>query len=319
MPLVKLSVKREPPATPEPEEAEAPARRPMPMPVEDEPMEPGRPYQAFVEDEARRYWQEMVERRGLTKPDRQTIREAAMPILRQALQKRMGSKLNPALRWAHSVVIAMQVHLAQRGLLRRGYTRSEKIPNYMEALLQLADEAGWLEREIPLQDHPAPKHPPIYYTIDPKTSKPVPTEKSLIRGDYVYHTYDGSRLTQDEYIYPWRDPDEWPSLGDLTSRGWKACYALAPSRTGSSDMRWVYSADSMRIRYHWIEDYRGRLVLYTITDRGPFNLGPFEIAKGGIYFSPRAPTEEDLLRLRMNKDDVLSDEFLWENSTIIFW
>ena len=319
MPLVKLLGKRERNASPEPEEMAAPVRQPMPLPVEDELREPGRPHQAFVEDETRRYWQEMVERGELTKPNRQTIREAAMPILRQALQKRMGSKLNPALRWGHSVVSAMQVHLAERGLLRQGYTRSEKIPNYMEALLQLADEAGWLEREIPLQDHPAPRHPPIHYTIDPKTSKPVPTEESLIRGDYVYHTYDGSRVTSDECIYPWRDPDNDPSLDDLTSLGWKACYALAPCRTGSSDMPWVYSADRMRIRYHWIEDDRGRPVLHTITDRGPFDVDPFEIAKGGIYFSPRAPTEEDLLRLRMNKDDVLSDEFLRENSMIIFW
>ena len=319
MPFVKLSVKRGRPALAEPEEGEAPVKQPMPLPVEDEPMEAGRPYQAFVEAEARRYWQEMVEPRGLTKPDWQTIRKAAMPILRQALQKRMGSKLNPALRWGHSVVSAMQVHLAEKDLLRKGYTRSEKIPNYMEALLQLADEAGWLQREIPLQDHPAPGHPPIYYTIDPKTSDPVPTEKSLIRGDYVYYMYDGSRLTQGEYIYPWRDPNKDPSLDDLTSRGWKACYTLATSRTESSDMRWVHSADGIRIRYHWIGDYRGRPKLYVTGDRGPYDVNPFEIAKGGIYFSPRAPTEEDLLRCRMNKDDVRSDKFLWENCDVIFW
>lgn len=318
MPLVKLSGKRERPASAEPEEAEAPAGRPMPLPVEDEPVEPGRPHQAFVEDEARRYWQEMGERRDLTKPDRQKIREAAMPILRKALQKRMGSKLNPALRWGHLVVIAMQEHLAERGLLRRGYTRSEKIPNYMEALLQLADDAGWLYHEIPLPDHPAPRHPPIHYTIDPNTGEPVPTEESLIRGDYVYDVYDGSRLTQGEYIYPWRDPDKQPSLDDVTSRGWKACYIVTIRRTISLEQRWGNSAERLQITYFYTGAIAGRPTRWIRRDRAPLEVGGFQIAKGGIYYSPRAPTEEDLHRLRMNIEDVRSDAFLWENLITIF-
>ena len=234
-----------------------------------------------------------------------------MPILRQALHRRMESKLNPALGWAHLVVIAMQVHLAQRGLLRRGYTRSEKIPNYFVALLQLADDAGWLYREIPLPDHPAPRHPPIYYTIDPRTGKPVPTEESLIHAVYVYDIEDGSRLTQDEYIYPWRDPDNWPSLDDLTSRGWNACYTFATNRTGSWDRPWDYATDEMQIIYFWIGNPAGRPVLWIVSDRSPYHIGDFEITKGGIYFSPHAPTEEDLRRRRMNKDDVRPDELLW--------
>ena len=281
-------------------------------------METGRPHQAFVEDEARKYWQEMVQHGSLAKPDRQTIREAAMPILRKALHKRMGSQLNPALRWGHSVVTAMQVHLAQRGLLRQGYTRSEKIPNYMEALLQLADEAGWLYREIPLPDHPAPRHPPIHYTINPKIGKPVATEESLIRGDYVYDIDDSSRLTQDEYIYPWRDPDEWPSLGDLTSRGWKACYTFVTNRTGSWDKPWDYSADRMQIIYFWIGTLAGRPVLWIAGDRSTYDIGNLEIAMGGIYFSPRAPTEEDLRRRRVKKGDELSDKSFRENCDFIF-
>ena len=317
MPLVKLPGKRERGASPEPEEMEAPARQPLPLPVEDEPRGPGRPHQAFVEDEARKYWQEMGQRRGLAKPDRQTIREAAKPILRQALQKRMGSKLNPALRWGHSVVNAMQVHLADRGLLRGGYTRSENIPNYIDALLQLADDAGWLYREIPLQDHPAPRHPPVYYTVDPKTNKPVPTEESLIRGDYVYDMYGGSRLTQDEYIYPWRDPDNSPSLDDLTSRGWNACYQFTTRRTGSWDRPWDYATDGMRISYFWIGNDRGAPYLFSRSDRGAINDWPY-IGKGGIYFSPRAPTTEDLRRRRMKIDDVTSDKFLMKNYLTLF-
>ena len=316
MPLAKLLGKRERPAAPEPEEMAAPARQPLP--VEDEPRGAGRPHQAFVEDEARKYWQEMRQRGGPAKPDRQTIREAAKPILRQALQKRMGSELNPALGWGHSVVNAMQVHLAERGLLRGGYTRSEKIPNYIDALLQLADDAGWLYREIPLPDHPAPRHPPIYYTVDPKTGKPVPTEKSWIRGDYVYNMINGSRLTQDEYIYPWRDLDNSPSLHDLTSRGWNACYTFYTRRTGSWDRPWDHATDGMRIIYFWISNRRGATHLFSRSDRGSFSVNCSEIAKGGIYFSPRAPTAEDLRRRRMKIDDVTSDKFLMKNYHTLF-
>ena len=319
MPLVKLLGKRDRSASPEPEEMEAPARQPMQLPVEDKLMAQGRPHQAFVEDEARKYWQDMVQARGLNKPDQQTLREAAMPILLVALRKRTGSTLNPALNRAHMAVNALQLRLAERGRLRQGCIQSEQIPNFFKALLQLADDAGWLEREIPLQDHPAPRHPPIHYTIDPKTGKPIATEKSLIRGDYVYDMTCGSRLTQDEYIYPWRDPDTWPSLDDLTSRGWKACYIPYPRRTGPSGMQWVTSANRMPIRYHWIEKSPGGPTLRFSIDTGIFEVSPYEVAKGGIYFSPRAPTKEDLRRRRMNKDDFVSDEFLRENSMIIFY
>ena len=46
-------------------------------------------------------------------------------------------------------------------------------------LIQLADDANWLAREIPLPDHPPPKHPPIYYKIDPETNRPVPRAGQL--------------------------------------------------------------------------------------------------------------------------------------------
>ncbi len=345
MPLAKLFGKRERTASPEPEEMEAPVKQPGQLPVEDELMEQGRPHQAFVEDEARRYWQEMVQAGNLSKPDLQELRAAALPVLGQAQRRRPGPKLNPALNRAHLAVCAMQTHFVERGLIKQPasrseaspnhkqpysrseaspnhkqpYSRLEASPNHVEALIQLGDELGGLvHREIPLPDHPAPRHPPIYYTIDAKTKKPVPTKESLIRGDYVYDIEDGYPITEDEYIYPWQDPDNDPTLDDLTSRGWKACYTFSTSRTGSWDRRWDYSADGMRIIYFWIDNFQDRPELWSRSDRGPHNVGDFEIAKGGIYFSPHAPTEEDLSRRLMNKYDARADKFLFENADIIF-
>ena len=34
---------------------------------------------------------------------------------------------------------------------------AEASPNYVETLIQLADDAGWLAREITLPDHPPPQ------------------------------------------------------------------------------------------------------------------------------------------------------------------
>ena len=226
-------------ARPEREEAEAPPRRPVQEPVAGRPVQPGRPYQDYVENETERYWQEMVKVGSLTKPDLQEIRAAARPVLGLAQRYRPGWKLNPALNRAQQAVAAMQLHAWEQGWIKPPYSRLQMSPNYVEALVQLADDAGWLAREIPLPDHPPPKHPPIYYTIDPATRLPVPTEDSLIRGNYV-HTAGDARLTRADYIHPWRSTGALLSLRDLTSRGWDKCYSLDKA------------GDTVEIIFHWI-------------------------------------------------------------------
>ena len=143
-------------------EPEAPARRPAPEHGATETGEPGRPYQDYVEDEARKYWQEMVKIGGLKKPDQREIRTAAMPVLGRALRRRQGKIPGPALAFdrAHQGVNALQQHTAERGWIRHPFTPSEASPDYVEALIRLADDAGWLYREIPLPEHPEPHHPP---------------------------------------------------------------------------------------------------------------------------------------------------------------
>ena len=223
----------------EQEEAEAPPRRPVPEPVACRPVQPGRPYQDYVESEAERYWQEMVKVGSLTKPDLQEIRAAARPVLGLAQRNRPGPKLNPAMNRDHMTVNAMQLHAGERGWIEPPYSQLQASPNYVEALIQLADDADWLAREIPLPDHPPPKHPPIYYTIDQATRRPVPGEDSLIRAEYV-HTTRGTRLTKADYIHPWRGTGALPSLSDMTSPGWDTCYSLDKS------------GNTVEILLHWV-------------------------------------------------------------------
>ena len=240
------------PGRQEEEEAEMPPVRPLPEPVEAGPVQPGRPYRDYVESEAERYWREMVNVGSLTKPDLQEIRVAARPVLGLAQRYRPGWKLNPALNRAQQAVAAMQLHAWEQGWIEPPYSRLQMSPNYVEDLIQLADDAGWLAREILLPAHPAPRHPPIYYTIDPTTKRPVLTEDSLIRGDYVYDPENGSRITRDEYIRPWRDPDRTPGIETLSALGWEACYTL-----------YYNSAHEVIIRLYWLESIGNLLVCNT--------------------------------------------------------
>ena len=139
----------------------------------------------------------------------------------------------------HMAVIAMQTRLVERGLITPPYSRLAAYPGHVEALVQLAYDAGWLDREIPLPDHPAPKHPPIYYTTDPASGESAPRQDALIRGDYVY-TRTGKRLTEADYIYPWRGTGDRPTLDDFTSRGWDACYSQGQA------------GDTVEIMIHWL-------------------------------------------------------------------
>ena len=248
----------------EQEETEAPQRRPVQEPVAGRPVQPGRPYQDYVENETERYWQEMVKVGSLTKPDLQEIRAAARPVLGLAQRYRPGWKLNPALNRAQQAVAAMQLHAWEQGWIKPPYSRLQMSPNYVEALVQLADDAGWLAREIPLPDHPPPKHPPIYYTIDPATKRPVPGEDSLIRAEYV-HTTRGTRLTKADYIHPWRGTGALPSLSDMTSQGWDTCYSLDKS------------GNTVEILLHW--------VIYTFNNPSMVMVFPLE----ALHFSPYPP------------------------------
>ena len=159
-----------------------------------------------------------------------------MPVLVQAQRNRSGWKLNPELNRAHLAVNVMQLHLAESGRIKHPFTLSEASPNYVEALIQLADDANWLAREIPLPDHPPPKHPPIYYTVDPETNRPVPRADSLIRGDYLFQN-DGSQLTNISHFHPWLSVRFTPSFFLLSMT---AYYSLV-----------LTPENNVGVRLHW--------------------------------------------------------------------
>ena len=200
MPLTRITA-RVPEHHPsrEREEEEPRPKRPRLEPVEAQPMGP-LPYRDFVEREAREYWQSLGGVGSLTKPAQEKIRATAMPILGAALRRRTG--WSP---WtmAHHAVGGMIQHALETGGIKSPFSEASESPNYVEALIQLADNANWLAREIPLPDHPPPHHPPIYYTMDPESSRPMPRDDSYIRGDYVYTPWFRSRITRFDRIYPW--------------------------------------------------------------------------------------------------------------------
>ena len=181
----------------EPEDEVGPvAIQPGVEPDEPQDTEPARPYQAFVENEAREYWQDTGKEHNLTKPGQAEIREAAMPVLCQALRNRTGHR-------RHYAVAGMVQHAYENGFIRRPFPEAAESPSYIDALIQLADDANWLAREIPLPGHPPPRHPRIYYTIGSRLGRPVPVPRqdALIRGCYLYKT-DGTRVTEEKYINP---------------------------------------------------------------------------------------------------------------------
>ena len=209
-----------------------------------EAMKQNRPYRDFVESEARKYWQGMVTVGSLSKPAWDEIRAAAMPVLCQAQRRRTGwSPWNIALR----AVNGMQLHASEKGWIKPPYSRLAQSSSYIDALIQLTDDAGWLAKEIPLPDHPPPKHPTIYYTIDPKSNRPIPREDSLIRADYVYKR-DGSLLTQTSHIHPSLCLDS-PDPDEVVANGLDACYALN------------YEGGTVNLLIHWVEQSDDMTVL----------------------------------------------------------
>ena len=179
----------------------------------------------------------MVQVGSLTKPAQQAIRTAALPILCRALRNRQGRKVQPYLNMAHHAVADVVEHARQERWTRRPLSGPYASSTYVDALVQLADDANWLAREIPLPDHPPPKHPPIYYTTDPETNGvPVPRADSLIRGDYVY-TPLGTRLTDVRHFRPWLSVYFNPSMYVWTGR---AYYSLV-----------LTPENNMEVTFHW--------------------------------------------------------------------
>ena len=209
MPLTRKTARApEPHSSREQEEEQPGAKRPRLEPVETQPMGPP-PYRDFVEREARDYWQSLGGVGSLTKPTQEEIRAAAMPILCVALRRRTG--WSP---WtmAHHAVGGMIQHALETGRIKSSFSEACESPNYVEALIQLADDANWIAREIPLPDHPPPHHPPIYYTMDSESSRPIPRDDSYIRGDYVYTPLFGFRITASDRIFPLVIPEDNPII-----------------------------------------------------------------------------------------------------------
>ncbi len=232
----------------EEDEMEAPARRPLPEhaqagpePVHagPAPAQAGRPYRDYVEREAERFRRDIENDGSLDEPGRQETGAAALPGPSWSQRRMSDPGPGPALTREQMAVHVAQMYLVKKGFIKPPYSRLEACPDYAEALVQLADDTGLLAREIPLPDHPAPKHPIIYYAIDTATGQPVPREDALIRGDYVY-TRTGKRLTEADYIYPWRGTGSELTSSDLASRGWDACYSQQQA------------GDKVEIEVHWL-------------------------------------------------------------------
>ena len=278
MPLKRTAEEREPRPPEEQEEVEPAAKRPRlePAEAEAEAMELDRPHRDFVENEAKKYWQEMMEVGSLSKPDQEEIRAAAIPILCRVLQNRPGSRRRRA-------VDALQLHASEQGWIKPPYSRLTECPSYIDALIQLADDARWLPQEVRLPLHPAPHHPPIYYSRELGTNRPKPREDSLIRGDYVYGptgrllTRDDSltrmdlrygpgarRITSNEYIHPVFCPQgQSPNPDELLAKGWDAAYTLVETTRGRPEVYiyWVVQQGGrsmirgMPLRWLWFSRY----------------------------------------------------------------
>ena len=212
MPLTRKTARvPEPQPSQEQEEEEPGAKRPRLEPVEAQPVGPP-PYRDFVEREAREYWQSLGGVGSLTKPTQEEVRTAAMPILCAALRRREGRNEYPDPVMAHHAVGCMIQHALETGRIKSPFSEASESPNYVEALIKLADEAYWIAREIPLPDHPPPHHPPIYYTMDSESSRPIPRRDSYLRGDYVYTQLFGSRITAADRIFPLVIPEYDPVI-----------------------------------------------------------------------------------------------------------
>ena len=203
---------------------------------------------------------------SLVKPSQQEIRAAARPILLQGLRNRGDIRFLPPTVKAHMAVNFMHQHAADRGETKRPYKGPYPNSDYIEALIQYADDTRLLGREIPLPKHKGPQHPPIYYYIDPITRRTTPMEDALIRGSYVKNGW-GIRLTNADHINPWPGTERAiPSEEQMKQKGRNICYKLSFDRQGEVDL-WFY----------WIPRVRGidpRLKSASIHSLAKINFSP---------------------------------------------
>ncbi len=125
---------------------------------------------------------------------------------------------------------------------------------------------------------------------DSRGKWPVPTEKSLIHGDYVYDPDDGTRITEDEYIYPWRGREGGPTLSDISAGGGCTYYKLTTQRAGAWGREWDDLSDEMAIIYYWVESIYGIPRLLRKRDRQIISTPSGDTLKMGVHFSPRPPS-----------------------------
>ena len=228
----KTSRQREVAPSPVPEELAETAKKPIPEAVTAKSLEPGRPYQAFVENEVTKCWP--AKDNSPVRPAREEIRAAAMQILVRGLRRRSGSAkhVDPELA-SRAVADVVQYAREQGWIGPRSRSETRPGPFYVKVLIQLVEDAHWMPFEIPLPPHPAPHHPPVYFYHEmSKTGDyyPVARPDSLIRGDYVL-TMEDRRITDEEYIHPWPYPNRHPDISGLIDREWDACYVLKHRRS----------------------------------------------------------------------------------------
>ena len=168
----------------------------------------------------------------------------------------------------------VQAGPAQTGRPHWGYVENE-VDRMLQEMIGELEKSPEIKK-IPLPEHPDPQHPPAYYRIDPESNRPVPGKDALLRGDYVYVPEDGSRITREEYIPPWRDPGVFPTENDLMSRGWDACYSLHGEGAG------------MRLMYHWLTGLPGEPGITTRVDR------LFSPAVNTMHFSHHPPARTEV-------------------------
>ncbi len=200
MPLTRVTRQRELQLPREQDQPDAGAEQPVPEePAVARAMAQGRPHQAFVENRLRQYLQD-ENIHSLVKPAQDDIRAAALEVLVLKLRRKPGRKLTQHQNTACRAVADVVEHAREQCWTGEPLSVPRAGADYVEALVQLAHDAGWLGRELHIPDHPS-----IYYTWDAVTDKPMPRGDCYIRGSYLSHVF-GPRLPQNNRIYPDTNP-----------------------------------------------------------------------------------------------------------------
>ena len=283
-PLKKVPRHRDSPPVPVQEELQAATIKPDPHPDAANTTEQGQPYRNFIENEARKFWQDMVKIGSLAKPKPEEIRAAAMPILVRGLRRRTGSKkyVNPSL--ARRAVADVVQHAREQGWIWLWtYPEAYRRPLHTDVLLQLAEDADWLPKEIPLPQHTGLQHHPVYYYNERSNAGdlfPVTIADSLIRGDYVL-TVDGRRITDLDHICPWPYKNRPPDITRLIDLELDSCYVLRHRRSSVwVEMYWLETfRDGMQMEYAKLEDMQfGNTGFDAVEPTENFSLAPGEIS-----------------------------------------